>query len=44
MELNFHISVIKGSKKVDDFDAFVKDWKAQGGDQITKEVNAWYKA
>jgi len=44
MELNFHIAVIKGSKNVSDFDAFVKDWKAQGGDQITQEVNAWYKA
>jgi putative aldouronate transport system substrate-binding protein len=24
------------------FDQFVKDWKNLGGDDITKEVNAWY--
>jgi len=27
-----------------DFDKFVADWKKLGGDQVTTEVNAWYKA
>lgn len=27
---------------IDDFDAFVTKWKAQGGDELTKEVNDWY--
>jgi putative aldouronate transport system substrate-binding protein len=44
MELNFHIAVIQGSKDVSEFDAFVEEWKAQGGDQITQEVNEWFKA
>jgi putative aldouronate transport system substrate-binding protein len=26
------------------FDTFVRDWKAQGGDTITKEVSDWYKS
>ncbi|QJD87151.1 extracellular solute-binding protein [Cohnella herbarum] len=36
-------SIIYGKKQADAFDQFVKDWKANGGDKITEEVNAWYK-
>ncbi|WP_135546453.1 type 2 periplasmic-binding domain-containing protein [Paenibacillus cymbidii] len=32
--------VIMG-EPIDLFDKFVKDWRSQGGDQITKEVNEW---
>ena len=39
-----YISIITGQKPVDEFDNFVKQWKALGGDQVTKEVNEWYKA
>jgi putative aldouronate transport system substrate-binding protein len=28
---------------VEEFDQLVKDWNALGGEQITKEVNDWYK-
>jgi putative aldouronate transport system substrate-binding protein len=35
--------IIMGSSPVDAFDTFVRDWKRQGGDDITKEVNDWYK-
>jgi putative aldouronate transport system substrate-binding protein len=38
------MKVVCGEKPLDAFDAWVKDWKASGGDQITAEVNAWYKA
>ena len=34
--------IIMGEQPIDSFDAFVKDWKASGGDDITKEINAWY--
>jgi putative aldouronate transport system substrate-binding protein len=27
-----------GEQPLDSFDQFVTDWKAQGGDEITKEV------
>lgn len=33
------IQIIMGSKPLDAFDQFVTDWKKQGGDEITKEVN-----
>lgn len=32
------LKIIMGAATVDSFDQFVKDWKAQGGDQITAEV------
>ncbi|MFK7694308.1 hypothetical protein [Paenibacillus sp. HJGM_3] len=37
------INIITGSAGIDSFDKFVDDWKKTGGDQITKEVNDWYK-
>lgn len=36
------IVMVKGTVPLDDFDQFVQDWKDQGGDQITEEVNQWY--
>jgi putative aldouronate transport system substrate-binding protein len=35
--------IILGSKPLDYFDQFVEDWKANGGDTITQEVNDWYQ-
>lgn len=34
------LKIIMGAAPVSDFDKFVTDWKAQGGDDITKEVAA----
>ncbi len=34
--------IILGAPVDATFDQFVKDWKTLGGDDITKEVNAWY--
>ncbi|WNR46253.1 type 2 periplasmic-binding domain-containing protein [Paenibacillus roseipurpureus] len=34
------INIIVGQKPVDEFDAFVKQWKEQGGQQILDEMNA----
>lgn len=35
--------IISGAKPVDEgFDEFVKNWKAQGGDNATEDVNAWW--
>nr|AYQ74892.1 extracellular solute-binding protein [Cohnella candidum] len=32
------LKIILGQSSIDAFDQFVKDWKSQGGDEITKEV------
>ncbi|MCC3374487.1 extracellular solute-binding protein [Cohnella sp. REN36] len=38
MEDETVLKIILGQASVDSFDTFVKNWKAQGGDEITKEV------
>jgi putative aldouronate transport system substrate-binding protein len=43
LEGNTFINMIYGKKPVAEFNNFVKDWKSLGGDDITKEVNEWYK-
>ncbi|CAM3325384.1 Extracellular solute-binding protein [Paenibacillus lactis] len=35
--------IIMGQSPISAFDQFVVDWKKLGGDQITEEVNEWYK-
>ena len=40
---NAYISIIMGEEPVSYFDTFVEQWKAQGGDDIAKEVNEWYQ-
>lgn len=34
---------VMGAKPLSEFDAFVEEWKSLGGDEITVEVNEWYK-
>lgn len=34
--------IIQGTKPIDYFDEFVDEWRLNGGDAITKEVNDWY--
>jgi putative aldouronate transport system substrate-binding protein len=42
-ELEVFTKIILG-ESVDLFDQFVSDWKKLGGDEMTKEVNDWYKS
>ncbi|WP_165452590.1 extracellular solute-binding protein [Paenibacillus thalictri] len=44
MEKETFNQIIYGKLPLDAFDKFVSDWKANGGDDITKEVNEWYKS
>ncbi|WNR42890.1 type 2 periplasmic-binding domain-containing protein [Paenibacillus roseipurpureus] len=44
MELEAYTKIIYGKDPLDKFDSFVADWKSKGGDQVTKEVNDWYKS
>ena len=36
-------NIITGTKPIEYFDEFVSNWKANGGDRITEEVNEWYR-
>jgi hypothetical protein len=38
------LSIIMGEKPIAEFDQYVASWGKMGGDQITKEVNDWYKS
>lgn len=35
------LKIIIGESSVDEFDKFVEQWKAEGGDEITKEVKEY---
>jgi len=43
LETESYLKIIYGDEPLDYFDEFVKQWKANGGDQITQEVNEWYE-
>ena len=36
------LNVIMGAP-IDEYDKAIADWKALGGDEITRQVNDWYK-
>ncbi|WP_077624668.1 extracellular solute-binding protein [Sediminibacillus massiliensis] len=42
LEQETFADIIYGNKPVDAFDDFVEQWKKNGGEEITKEVNEWY--
>mgnify|MGYP001951435731 CR=1 FL=1 len=44
MERETFANIIYGRASLDEFDKFVKKWGKSGGDDITKEVNEWYKS
>lgn len=37
------LKIIMGAVSIDEFDSFVANWKKLGGDDITNEVNEWFK-
>lgn len=41
MENEVYNSIVVGGRPLDDFDKFVEDWKANGGEAVTREVNEW---
>lgn len=40
LELDMMLKIIMGEASIDEFDKFVENWHAMGGDQITAEVQA----
>lgn len=39
----YYAEIIIGERPLDDFDKFVSEWNAKGGDALTKEANELYK-
>jgi len=44
LESEAFVKIIAGAEPIDYFDRFVEDWFANGGTEITAEVNAWYQS
>lgn len=44
MEMKYVYAIIKGERPLDDWDKFISEWKASGGDQILKDVTAYQKS
>jgi putative aldouronate transport system substrate-binding protein len=44
LELEAYTQFITGQRPLEEFDAFVADWYAQGGQAMTDEVNKWYES
>jgi putative aldouronate transport system substrate-binding protein len=44
IENEARIAIITGAKPLSYFDEFVAQWKAAGGDILTKEANDWWKS
>ncbi|WP_019423406.1 extracellular solute-binding protein [Paenibacillus sp. OSY-SE] len=38
------VKIVLGVAPIESFDAYAQQWKQNGGSQVTKEVNEWYKA
>lgn len=43
LEKEVYTNIIYGKQDISAFDEFVDKWMSQGGEQITQEVNEWYK-
>ena len=43
LEIQTFTNIITGQAPVDEFDSFVEQWKALGGEEITGEINEWYQ-
>lgn len=44
LQLDNMLNFITGTQPMSQYDAFVAKWKAEGGDEMTKGANNWYKA
>lgn len=44
MQKKIYNDIITGKISVDEFDSYVENWMASGGEQITKEANEWFAA
>ncbi len=42
LESTYFIEIITGTRPIEDFDEFVSEWLASGGEQVIEDVNAWF--
>jgi putative aldouronate transport system substrate-binding protein len=42
LELETVTRIITGESSIDEWDNYLEQWYALGGQQITDEINAWY--
>lgn len=42
LEEEYFVKIVIGQLPIDAYDTYVAEWKKNGGDDITKEVNEWY--
>jgi putative aldouronate transport system substrate-binding protein len=43
LKLDNFMRIITGAASIDEFDNFVNQWLSLGGEQITTEINEWYR-
>ncbi len=43
LEFEALTKIILGQSSIDEFDNYVEQWNKQGGDEVVKDVNEWYK-
>ncbi len=39
---DYALSVITGADSIDNYDAFLKKWRTNGGEELESEINEWY--
>ena len=44
LEIQTFTNIITGQSPVDEFDSFVEQWNALGGEMITREINEWHES
>lgn len=44
LEDSYYTEILIGARPLDDFDAYVEEWLATGGAEVTEDVNAWREA
>jgi len=42
LEMTAFADIVMGNSSIDSFDQFVADWYANGGEEITAEINEWW--
>ncbi|MCK9479135.1 MAG: extracellular solute-binding protein [Firmicutes bacterium] len=40
---DFSMKIVVGASSVSEYDNFLKKWREEGGEELTKEVNEWYR-
>jgi len=44
LQVDWMVNFISGTEPLSNYDAFISAWKEQGGEEMTKGANEWYKS